>query len=161
MDENELCESTMNQLSVEDKFTMEFLVNKKFFKRCLDAENYESSRQKVDTLIRMKTKIMELTSELLDDFISSSTLTKSSVKMCDIFSAYTDVCIECIEAKVMEENAEDDDTLFDFDKKSPAIVDNTLTRDKKLPTIVDNTLTRVNSSSSSHSFWGKQIKKTN
>lgn len=139
--------SWLDEMSVEDKFTMEFMMNKRMFKRCLDPEKYEESMMKVEKLRRMKSSILELTSELLDDFIRSANLYKNSMKMNDVFAAYTDLCIEFLEKKAALENDDgNDDTLFGME----------------VPRCRHGTISRHDSTeaSESNSFWGKTIRKT-
>ena len=105
--------------SFVNHLTMEFMVNKRFYKKCLQQTNvpkFEERALQFQELKKRKDAFMEMTHELLEDFIRYYDCDKFTGKVNAAFEEYVSACLEHMHRA--EET--DSDTLFDPAHMTPA-----------------------------------------
>ena len=151
-----------------DKLTLELMMNKTHYQKYLsktDPVRYQENQEHVRKIRKYRYRILELTTELLDNYVDSRPVDKHNSEVNSACDEYIRTCMQYFEMRDLEIHGDsrsgaavdDDDVLFDENKMNEPLAD-TLT-----DTIADslNETEDLPSNNKSSSFWGKSVKREN
>jgi len=142
-----------------DKLTLELMMNKTHYQKYLsktDPVRYQENQEHICKIRKYRHRILELTTELLDNYMDSRPVDKHNTEVNSACDEYIRTCMQYFEMRDLEiqgdsrSGAVDDDVLFDENKMNEPLADTNDIETEDLP-----------SNNKSSSFWGKSVKREN